>query len=89
MKKLTNDENIKNLRLRRLLRIIIIISGLATIILALLSLIIKISVWYAIGTMLVTTLLTRYRESISINKSDELLEIEKEIKKKKNNKIKR
>ena len=86
MVKLTNDQNIKNLKTRKILRILIIIFGLLTIILAFLSLTIKLGIGYSIVEFIITNILTRKREKIPINRNKDLetKRIEKAIEKQKN-----
>lgn len=72
MEKLTNDQNIKNLKTRKILRWLIIILGIITIVLSILSLTIKLGIGYAIVAFLITTILTKKRESIPININKDL-----------------
>ena len=72
MVKLTNDQNIKNLKTRKILRIFIIIFGLLTIILAFLSLTIKLGIGYSLVAFIIMTILTRKREKIPINRNKDL-----------------
>jgi len=86
MEKLTNDQNIKNLKTRKILRYLIITFGIITIILAILSLTIKLSFGYSLVSFIVMTILTKKRESIpiKISKSLEAKRIENAMKKQKN-----
>ena len=79
MTKLTNDQNIKNLKARKILRYFIILFGLVTIVLAILSLVIKLSFIYSLISFVIMTILTKKRESIpiKISKSLESKRIEK------------
>ncbi len=88
MEKLTNDQNIKNLKTRKILRWLIIILGIITIVLSILSLTIKLGIGYAIVAFLITTILTKKRESIpiNINKDLEAKRIEKAMAKDKKKK---
>ncbi|MBQ7136852.1 MAG: hypothetical protein IJO43_02605 [Bacilli bacterium] len=88
MNKLTNDQNIKNLKKRKILRYLIIALGIITIVLSILSLIIKWSFIFPLITFLLMTILTKKRESIPIklSKSIETKRIEKAIKKQKEKK---
>ncbi len=88
MEKLTNDQNIKNLKTRKILRWLIIIFGIITIVLSILSLTIKLGIGYAIVAFLITTILTKKRESIpiNINKDLEAKRIEKAMAKDKKKK---
>ena len=83
MEKLTNDQNIKNLKTRKILRILIIIFGLLTIVLAILSLTIKLGIGYSLAAFIIMTVLTKKRESIpiKISKGIETKRIEKAMKK--------
>lgn len=87
-KELSNDENIANLKKRKILRIVIIIFATLTIILALLTIItqwfdvgFKVSVIFALITYIITTILSRVRNKIKINRNDEFDKIREEIKK--------
>ena len=88
MKKLTNDENIKNLKTRKILRYFIIGFGILTIVFALLSLTTKLSFIFSLVAFIIMTLLTKKRESIPINISKDLetKRIEKAIEKQKKKK---
>lgn len=85
-KRLTNDENIKNLQIRKVLRILIIIFSVITIVLSLLSLIIGISFAYGLITYIIVVILSRKRNSTQINKSKKITEVEDEIDKVKKHK---
>jgi len=67
MNKLTNDQNIKNLKQRKILRYWIIIFGIVTIILSILSLVIKLNFVFPLITFVIMTLLTNKRNKIPIN----------------------
>lgn len=86
MEKLTNDQNIKNLKTRKKLRYLIIFFGILTIILAVLALTIKLSFIFSLVSFLIMTFLTKKRESIPIkmNKDLEIKKIQKSIDKHKN-----
>lgn len=88
MEKLTNDQNIKNLRTRKILRYFIIFFGLLTILLAILSLTVKLGFGYSLAAFVIMTLLTKKRESIPIkvSKDIEAKRIEKTMKRQKNKK---
>lgn len=90
MKKISNDQNIKNLKSRKILRYLIIVCGLITIVLAVLSLTIKLSFIYSLIAFIIMTILTKKRESIPIklNKSKDIKIIEREMNKQKNSKKK-
>lgn len=66
MNELTNEKKLNNYKKRKILRIIIIISSLITIVLSILSLIIKLSIIYALLGFIITTVLTKYRNSLEI-----------------------
>lgn len=85
MEKLTNDQNIKNLKTRKILRILTIIFGILTIALAILSLTVKLGFGYSLVAFIIMTILTKKRESIpiKISKDIEIKRIEKLMKKKK------
>ena len=85
MEKLTNDQHIKNLKTRKILRILIIIFGILTINLAILSLTVKLGFGYSLVSFIIMTILTKKRESIpiKISKDIEIKRIEKLMKKKK------
>ncbi len=72
MKKFTNDEKYDAYKKRKILRIFIIVFGIATIVLAILSLILKFSCIYAVGTFLIMSLLNKYRDSLSFNNKKEV-----------------
>jgi len=72
MKRLTNDENIKNLKTRKILRYFIIGFGILTIVFALLSLTTKLSFIFSLVAFIIMTILTKKRESIPINVSKDL-----------------
>lgn len=59
---MTNDEKVKVMKKRRTLYYLIILFGVATLVLALFSLIEKISPIPAIITFLIEAILTKYRE---------------------------
>lgn len=66
MNELTNEKKLNNYKKRKILRIIIIISSLTTIVLSILSLIIKLNIIYALLGFIITTVLTKYRNSLEI-----------------------
>lgn len=83
MEKLTNDQNIKNLKKRKILRYFIIVFGITTIILAILALVIKLNFIFSLVSFIIMTILTKKRESIpiKISKDLEMIRIEKSLKK--------
>lgn len=86
MEKLTNDQNIKNLKKRKILRYLIIVFGVLTIGLSILALTIKLNFVFSLIAFVIMTLLTKYRESIpiKISKTLEMKKIEKTLAKHKN-----
>lgn len=88
MKKLSNDQNIKNLKTRKVLRYLIIILGIITIVLAILSLTIKLGFGYSLVAFIIMTILTKVRENIPIkvSKDVEIKRIEKVMKNQKKKK---
>ena len=66
MNEWTNEKKLNNYKKRKILRIIIIISSLITIVLSILSLIIKLNIIYALLGFIITTVLTKYRNSLEI-----------------------
>lgn len=82
-KVLTNDENLENYKKRKVLRWAIIVFGIITITLAMLSLTIKLGVGYALIAFIIMTVLTKIRESIPLKDNDEEKEL---IEEKLNNK---
>lgn len=72
MNKISNDENIKNLKKRKVLRIIIIIFCILTIASCILSLIIGLNLLVPIALFIITKVLISVREKTVINKKDDL-----------------
>lgn len=62
---MTNDEKIKIMKKRKVLYYLIIVFGLATLVLALYSLIDQFTPIPAIITFFIEAMLTKYRESLS------------------------
>lgn len=77
--RLSNSENVKNLRKREKLRIGMIVFSLLTMFLALLNLFDKISIIYAIITFIISIVLKNIRDKTVINRKDELEDVRKEI----------
>ena len=77
--RLSNDQNIANLKKRKILRILIIIFSLITMVLSILSIIIGISFVFPLITFVIVTYLLNKREKTPINKSNNIYEVEKEI----------
>lgn len=88
MNKLTNDQNIKNLKRRKILRYLIIFLGVVTIVLAILALTIKLNFVFSLISFIIMTVLTKKRESIpiKIHKDLEMKRIENALKKQKKKK---
>ncbi len=83
--KVDNEINLKNYHKRKVLRIWIIVFGIATLLLSLLSLTIQLGVGYALICFIVMTILTKIRENTElINIKNEKIseKIKKESKKK-------
>ncbi len=80
-KKITNDENISNLKKRKILRYLIITFSLITMGLAIADLFLQhtILLILAITCLVITTALNKYRDSLTIIKKDELQEIREAI----------
>jgi len=83
MKKISNDENIKNLKKREYLRITIIFFAFLTIALAVANLFFNINLIFALSTFLIYVILNKIRDNIVINKKDDLKEVRNEIEKNK------
>lgn len=81
-KKLTNDENIKNLKKRKVLRYFIILFAVLTIAFSLLNLFFQVSLVFALVSFVITTVLDKVRSNIEIIKKDDMEDIRKEITKK-------
>lgn len=79
-KKISNDQNIKNLKKREILRICIIIFSILTIVFAFLNLFYDVSLIFGIVFFIITVVLNKIREKTIINKKDELKEIREAIK---------
>lgn len=83
--KVDNEINLKNYHKRKVLRIWIIVFGIATLLLSLLSLTIQLGVGYALICFIVMTILTKIRENTELinSKNEKISEkIKKESKKK-------
>lgn len=66
MKK-SNEEVLRNYKKRKVLRIFIILFGILTIVLSVLSLTIKLGPGYALLAFIIMTILTKKRNSIEYN----------------------
>ena len=64
--KIDNDINLKNYKKRKILRIFIIIFGILTITLSILSLTIKLGAGYALLAFIAMSILTRIRNNTSL-----------------------
>lgn len=64
--KVDNDINLKNYKRRKILRIFIIIFGVLTLILSVLSLVVGLGVGYALLAFIVMSILTRVRNNTLI-----------------------
>ena len=82
-KKISNDENIRNLKIRKILRIIIITFALITMGLSFASIIFNISLLFPILSFIITHILMRIKEKIPINKQDDLSDVRKLLNKNK------
>ncbi len=78
--RISNDENIENLRKRKIYRMIIIIFSILTILLALGSIFISQDLIYpALLVYLVVAYFSNKRKKTIINKREEIYQVEKEI----------
>ena len=66
MNKITNDEIIKNVKLRKILKYILILLAILTIILAVLSLVINLSPIFACISYIIEVILRKIRNRIPI-----------------------
>lgn len=82
-KKLSNDENIKNLKKRKILRIAIIVFCILTIAFSVLTLVIKTNVIIPIVTFIIAKILIKIRDNTEINKKDDLKDVRKVLSKSK------
>lgn len=84
-KKLTNDENIKNLKKREYLRIAIMIFSFSTIVLSIANLFYGLNLIFALVTFFITVVLNKIRANtpINLNEDNELKSIRNEIKRNK------
>lgn len=64
MKKLTNDEKLKRVKLRKILKVLIIILAILTIIFSILTLIMKLNPIFACLSFVIEVILNKYRESL-------------------------
>ena len=81
--KISNDENIRNLKKRKILRWIIIVFSIVTIVLSLLSLIVQLNFIFPLITFIITSILMRVRDNTPINKKDDLADVRKIVNKSK------
>ena len=82
-KKISNDENIKNLKKRKILRYFLIFFSIVTIVSSLLSLIYGLTIYIPLASFIITTILNKVRDSIVINKKDDLKDVRKMLNKSK------
>ncbi|MBR4671839.1 MAG: hypothetical protein IKO78_01390 [Bacilli bacterium] len=80
-KRLTNDENIENLKKRKILRYLMIFFDALTLVLAILSLTIGLSLIFPLISYVIAIIFANIRKKTIINKSNEIFEVEEEIKK--------
>ena len=80
-KKITNDQNIENLKKRKILRLIIIFFSLLTIILALANLFFNLNILFAFSAFIITAILNKMRDKTKIIKKDELKDVRKALNK--------
>ena len=88
--KVDNEINLKNYHKRKVLRIWIIVFGIATLLLSLLSLTIQLGVGYALICFIVMTILTKIRENTELinSKNEKVNEKNKKLIKNKTDKTK-
>ena len=65
-----NEKKYKNYRLRKILRIVIMILSFITIVLAILNLTIHLNIFYAIMAFILTTVFTKYRNSLEFDNKE-------------------
>lgn len=65
--KISNDEKIRRLKVRKILWYLIIIFGILTVVLSVCSLVFKINPIYGLICFILEALLTKYRNSIKID----------------------
>lgn len=82
-KKLSNDENIKNLRKRKILRIVIMVCAVVTMALSFASILYNLNFIFPLIAFIITHSLLRFREKIEINKKDDLADVRKMLNKNK------
>lgn len=82
-KKITNNENIKNLKKRKILRYFIILFAILTIVFSVLNLFFQVSLVFALVFFVITTILDKVRSKIEIIKKDDMEDIRKEMTKNK------
>ncbi len=84
--RLTNDQNIANLKTRKILRYFIIAFAIITMILSILSLVIGLSFIFPLITYIIVVILSNKRNKTTINKVKDIYDVEKEIEKTKKHK---
>ena len=82
-KKLSNDENIRNLRKRKILRIVVMICAVITMILSFATIFYNLNLLFPLIAFLITHFLLKYREKIEINKKDDLKDVREMLNKSK------
>lgn len=85
-KKLSNDENIKNLKKRKILRWFIITFCFLTIVFAILNLFFDVNIIFALLCFFMVVILNKVRENTKINLNDDLAFVKRELEKSKKNK---
>lgn len=65
MKTLTNDEKIKQVKLRKILKVFIIILAILTIVFSILTLTVKLNPIFALLCFIIEVILNKYRESLN------------------------
>lgn len=85
-KMISDNENIENFKKREILRWVIMVMSILTIILAILSLTIKLGFGYALVSYLITHVLISMRNKLEIKESDLVKEKKEEKKTKKSEK---
>jgi len=83
MTKLSNDQNINNLKYRERLRIYIMIMFFLTVVLAIMCIFLNVNIIFPIITYLYAKFLVKKRDSVVINRKDDLKEFRDAIKKNK------
>ena len=77
MKKLSNDENIKNLKKRKILRAVVMICAVITMLLSFASIFYNINLIFPLIAFIITHTMLKIRDKIEINKKDDLKDVRK------------